>query len=121
PYQLETLTHLRLYCEKQGSEQKKSIDEGLDVEMEEIALKPWHLSGIYKVHQNYSPRNLFFYHDYTGTFNTVSVQFLYKDEKGAVVDELGRLEPMDYIVDKEQYRLEALSPSTQYLSKLFPS
>ncbi|KAG2211168.1 hypothetical protein INT47_006287 [Mucor saturninus] len=37
-YYLETLTRLRLYCEKQGSEQK-STDEGLDVEMEEIALK----------------------------------------------------------------------------------
>ncbi|KAI8088347.1 hypothetical protein BDF21DRAFT_334924, partial [Thamnidium elegans] len=48
----------------------------------------------------------------------VSVQFLYKDGKGTVVDELGRLEPMDCIVGKEQYRLEALSPSTQYLSKL---
>jgi hypothetical protein len=43
---------------------------------------------------------------------------LYKDGKGTVIDELGRPEPMDYIVNKEQYRLEALSPSTQYLSKL---
>ncbi|KAI8092008.1 hypothetical protein BDF21DRAFT_311289, partial [Thamnidium elegans] len=48
----------------------------------------------------------------------VSVQFLYKDGEGTVVDELGRPEPMDYIVDKEQCRLEALSPYTQYLSKL---
>ncbi|KAI9481564.1 MAG: hypothetical protein EXX96DRAFT_567220 [Benjaminiella poitrasii] len=38
PYYLETLTRLRFYCEKQGSEQK-STDEGLDVEMEEIAVK----------------------------------------------------------------------------------
>lgn len=42
----------------------------------------------------------------------MSVQFLYKDGKGTAVDEPGWPEPMDYIVGKEQYRLEALSPST---------
>ncbi|KAL0078239.1 hypothetical protein F4703DRAFT_1742347, partial [Phycomyces blakesleeanus] len=38
PYHLETLTRRRLYYEKQGSEQK-SPDKGLNVEIEEIALK----------------------------------------------------------------------------------
>jgi hypothetical protein len=69
------------------------------------------------VHQNYSLRNFFFYRDYNEIFITESGQFLYKDGKGVVADELGRPEPMDYIVDKEQYCLEASSPSTQYLSK----
>ncbi|KAI9470112.1 MAG: hypothetical protein EXX96DRAFT_492081 [Benjaminiella poitrasii] len=36
PHYLETLTRLRLYCEKPGPEQN-SVDEGLDVEMEEAA------------------------------------------------------------------------------------
>lgn len=48
----------------------------------------------------------------------MSIQFLYKDVKGAVVDECGRPEPIDYIVDEEQYRLETLSPYTQCLCKL---
>ncbi|KAL1928962.1 hypothetical protein VTP01DRAFT_2021 [Rhizomucor pusillus] len=48
----------------------------------------------------------------------MSIQFLYEDGKDAVVDEYGRPEPMDYIVDEEQYRLETLSSYTQYLSIL---
>jgi hypothetical protein len=48
----------------------------------------------------------------------MSIQFLYEDGKGTVVDEYGRPEPMDYIVDEEQYRLETLSSYAQYLSKL---
>ncbi|KAI8967867.1 hypothetical protein BDF20DRAFT_839710 [Mycotypha africana] len=46
-------------------------------------------------------------------------KFLYNDGKGTVVGELGRLEPMDDIVDKEQYRLEALIPSTQKCLRAF--
>lgn len=49
----------------------------------------------------------------------MSIQFLYEDGKGTIVDEYGRPEPMDYIVDEEQYRLETLSSYTQYLSKLY--
>ncbi|KAG0790251.1 hypothetical protein G6F57_001094 [Rhizopus arrhizus] len=41
-----------------------------------------------------------------------------QDGKGSVVDECGRPEPMDCIVNEEQYRLETLSSHTQYLSKL---
>lgn len=48
----------------------------------------------------------------------MSIQFLYKDGKGAVVDEWGRPEPIDYIVDEEQYHLEILSPYAQCLCKL---
>ncbi|EIE91646.1 hypothetical protein RO3G_16357 [Rhizopus delemar RA 99-880] len=38
PYHLQTLTCLKLYHRKQGSEQK-STDKGLDDEMEETVLK----------------------------------------------------------------------------------
>lgn len=48
----------------------------------------------------------------------MSIQFLYEDGKGTVVDECGRPEPMEYIVDDEQYRLEALNSHTRYLSTL---
>jgi hypothetical protein len=51
-------------------------------------------------------------------FVRMSIQFLYEDGKGTVVDEYGRPEPMDYIVDEEQYRLETLSSYSQYLSKV---
>ncbi|KAI9468950.1 MAG: hypothetical protein EXX96DRAFT_448238, partial [Benjaminiella poitrasii] len=68
PYQLETLTRLRLYCEKQGSEQKKSIDEGLDVEMEEIALKTKQQIKPYKSFPN-EQRLLFVYYNKLKLFN----------------------------------------------------
>lgn len=48
----------------------------------------------------------------------MSIQFLYKDGEEAAVDECGRPEPMDYVVDEKQYRLETLSPYTQCLTKL---
>ncbi|KAG1549865.1 hypothetical protein G6F46_002733 [Rhizopus delemar] len=48
----------------------------------------------------------------------MNIQFLYENEKGSVVDEYGRPEPMDYIVDEEQFRLETLSSHTQYLAQL---
>ncbi|KAI9494730.1 hypothetical protein BDB00DRAFT_973778 [Zychaea mexicana] len=38
PFHLKTLTRLRLYCEKQNTEQKDTAEmEALDAEMEEIA------------------------------------------------------------------------------------
>ncbi|KAG1406162.1 hypothetical protein G6F59_012443 [Rhizopus arrhizus] len=37
PFHLKTLTRLRLYCEKQNTEQKDTEMEALDAEMEEIA------------------------------------------------------------------------------------
>lgn len=46
------------------------------------------------------------------------LQFLFENGKGSVVDEYGRPEPMDYIVDEEQFRLETLSSHTQYLAQL---
>ncbi|KAG0741370.1 hypothetical protein G6F57_001031 [Rhizopus arrhizus] len=48
----------------------------------------------------------------------MSIQFLFENGKGSVVDEYGRPEPMDYIIDEEQFRLETLSSHTQYLVQL---
>jgi hypothetical protein len=48
----------------------------------------------------------------------MNIQFLFENRKGSVVDEYGRPEPMDYIVDEEQFRLETLSSHTQYLAQL---
>ena len=45
----------------------------------------------------------------------MSVQFLYEDRQGNVIDEHGRPEPMDYVVYEEQYALETVSSHTQYL------
>ncbi|KAG1001503.1 hypothetical protein G6F57_014867 [Rhizopus arrhizus] len=47
----------------------------------------------------------------------MNIQFLYENGEGSVVDEYGRPEPMDYIVDEEQFRLETLSSHTQYLAQ----
>ncbi|KAG1151437.1 hypothetical protein G6F37_001754 [Rhizopus arrhizus] len=48
----------------------------------------------------------------------MNIQFLYENGKGSVVDEYDRPEPMDYIVDEEQFRLETLSSHIQYLAQL---
>ncbi|KAG1443306.1 hypothetical protein G6F56_010721 [Rhizopus delemar] len=48
----------------------------------------------------------------------MNIQFLFENGKGSVIDEYGRPEPMDYIVDEEQFRLETLSSHTQYLAQL---
>ncbi|KAL1929229.1 hypothetical protein VTP01DRAFT_2288 [Rhizomucor pusillus] len=45
----------------------------------------------------------------------MSIQFFYEDGQGVVVDEHGRPEPMDYIVDEEQYALETVSSYSHYL------
>jgi hypothetical protein len=47
----------------------------------------------------------------------MNIQFLYENGEGSVVDKYGRPEPMDYIVDEEQFRLETLSSHTQYLAQ----
>ncbi|KAG1426555.1 hypothetical protein G6F58_001425 [Rhizopus delemar] len=47
----------------------------------------------------------------------MNIQFLFENGKGSVVDEYGRSEPMDYIVDEEQFRLETLGSHTQYLAQ----
>ncbi|ORE14700.1 hypothetical protein BCV71DRAFT_186751, partial [Rhizopus microsporus] len=47
----------------------------------------------------------------------LSAQFSYKDEQGNIVDENGRPEPMNYIVDQEQFALETISSHAQYLRK----
>ncbi|KAL1933710.1 hypothetical protein VTP01DRAFT_7800 [Rhizomucor pusillus] len=44
-------------------------------------------------------------------------QFLYEDGLGNVVDEDGRPEPMDYIVDQKQFTLETITSHTQYLQQ----
>ncbi|KAL1934460.1 hypothetical protein VTP01DRAFT_6642 [Rhizomucor pusillus] len=48
----------------------------------------------------------------------MSNQFSYEDGQGLVVDEHGRPEPMDYIVDEEVYALQTVSPHTQYLRNI---
>ncbi|KAG1137718.1 hypothetical protein G6F37_010968 [Rhizopus arrhizus] len=48
----------------------------------------------------------------------MNIQFLFENGKGSVVDRYGGPEPMDYIVDEEQFRLETLSSHTQYLAQL---
>ena len=48
----------------------------------------------------------------------MNIQFLYENGKDSVVDEYDRPEPMDYIVDEEQFRLETLSSHIQYLAQL---
>ncbi len=48
----------------------------------------------------------------------MNIQFLFENGKGPVVDRYGGPEPMDYIVDEEQFRLETLSSHTQYLAQL---
>ncbi|KAL1934962.1 hypothetical protein VTP01DRAFT_4102 [Rhizomucor pusillus] len=45
----------------------------------------------------------------------MSIQFFYEDGQGNAVDEYGRSEPTDYVVDEEQYALETTSSYTQYL------
>ncbi|KAL1936110.1 hypothetical protein VTP01DRAFT_244 [Rhizomucor pusillus] len=45
-------------------------------------------------------------------------QFFYEDGHGNVVDEYGRPEPMDYLVDEETYALETVSLHTQYLCNM---
>ena len=45
----------------------------------------------------------------------MSVQFLYEDAQDNVIDEHGRLEPMDCVIYEEQYALETVSSRTQYL------
>ncbi|CEI89324.1 hypothetical protein RMCBS344292_03687 [Rhizopus microsporus] len=48
----------------------------------------------------------------------MNIQFLFENGEGSAVDEYGRPEPMDYIVDEEQFRLETLISHTQYLAQL---
>ncbi|KAL1934234.1 hypothetical protein VTP01DRAFT_6416 [Rhizomucor pusillus] len=48
----------------------------------------------------------------------MSIQIFYKDGQGNVVDEHGRPEPMDYIVDEEVYALQTVSSHTQYLRNI---
>ncbi|KAL4205790.1 hypothetical protein AB4K20DRAFT_1952953 [Rhizopus microsporus] len=45
----------------------------------------------------------------------MSFQIFYEDRHGSAVDEYGRPEPMDYIIDEELYALETVSSHTQYL------
>ncbi|ORE04392.1 hypothetical protein BCV72DRAFT_251258 [Rhizopus microsporus var. microsporus] len=45
----------------------------------------------------------------------MSFQIFYGDGHGSSVDEYGRSEPMDYIIDEVRYALETVSSHTQYL------
>ncbi|CAO3687951.1 unnamed protein product [Rhizopus microsporus] len=45
----------------------------------------------------------------------MSFQIFYEDGHRNAVDEYGRPEPMDYIIDEERYALETVSSHTQYL------
>ncbi|KAL0086083.1 hypothetical protein F4703DRAFT_1928519 [Phycomyces blakesleeanus] len=44
----------------------------------------------------------------------MNIQFMFENKKGSVVDKYGRSEPMNYIVDEEQFRLETLISHTKY-------
>lgn len=46
------------------------------------------------------------------------LQFLYEDGQGITVYEDGKTEPMDYIIDQEQYASETISSHTQYLQAM---
>ena len=46
----------------------------------------------------------------------MSFQIFYEDGHGNAVDEYGRPEPMDYIIDEERYALETASSHTHYLN-----
>jgi transposase len=48
-------------------------------------------------------------------YYNMSFQIFYEDGHGNAVDEYGRPEPMDYIIDEERYALETVSSHTQYL------
>lgn len=48
----------------------------------------------------------------------MSIQFFHEDGQGVVVEEHGRPEPMDYIVDEEQYAFETISSYSQYLRNM---
>jgi hypothetical protein len=49
----------------------------------------------------------------------MNIQF-YKNGKGFVIEEYGRPELMDYIVDEDQFRLETLSSHVQHLAQKPP-
>ncbi|ORE09008.1 hypothetical protein BCV72DRAFT_321672 [Rhizopus microsporus var. microsporus] len=48
-------------------------------------------------------------------YYNMSFQIFYEDGHGNVVDEHGRPDPMDYIIDEARYALETVSSHTQYL------
>ncbi|KAL1928579.1 hypothetical protein VTP01DRAFT_2935 [Rhizomucor pusillus] len=48
-------------------------------------------------------------------------QLFYEDGHGKVVDEYGRPEPMDYLVDEETYALKTVNSHTQYLYSMPPT
>ena len=48
-------------------------------------------------------------------YYNMSFQIFYEDGHGNAVDEYGRSEPMDYIIDEERYALETVSSHIQYL------
>ncbi|KAG1168058.1 hypothetical protein G6F71_009282 [Rhizopus microsporus] len=45
----------------------------------------------------------------------MSFQIFYEDGHGNAVDEYGRPERMEYIIDEKRYALETVSSHTQYL------
>lgn len=53
-------------------------------------------------------------------FVEMRVQFFYENGQGNVVDEHGRPQPMDYVVDGELYALDTVSSYTQYLLNNIP-
>ncbi|CEG63160.1 hypothetical protein RMATCC62417_00352 [Rhizopus microsporus] len=47
--------------------------------------------------------------------------FLYEDGCGNVVDENGRPEPMDYIIDQSEFIVETIATHSEYLKHVAPS
>ncbi|KAG1176382.1 hypothetical protein G6F70_004001 [Rhizopus microsporus] len=51
----------------------------------------------------------------------MSTIFLYEDGHGNVVDENGGPEPMDYIVDQNEFIVETIATHTEYLGNAVPN
>lgn len=51
----------------------------------------------------------------------MSTIFLYEDGHGNVVDESGGPEPMDYIVDQNEFIIETIATHTKYLKAAVPN
>ncbi|KAG1051241.1 hypothetical protein G6F43_006537 [Rhizopus delemar] len=51
----------------------------------------------------------------------MSTIFLYEDGHGNVIDENGDPEPMDYIVDQNEFIVETIATHTEYLRTTVPN
>jgi transposase len=68
---------------------------------------------------NQNQFHIFFFFN-TLQFN-MSTIFLYEDGQGNVIDENGGPEPMDYIVDQNEFIVETIATHTEYLGNTVPN